>query len=389
MSKNFWINKPVSITQHPQQIQLLFSAKDIKTILLNDIHNNPFGIQYKILNLKNLDNQKIDSILDFINTNYVVSNDDKFKLIYSKELFTFYAHDSLLLEFYPKNNDKNVIGYIIGKRSDIVLFNQLYTSSEVNFLCIIPKLRNLKISSYMINVLSYEILVGYNILISHYTIGTKIKAPPFSIKPMYHRILNIPTLYTSEFIKNTNFNELAQIFNTFQHPFSSYRLQYFNYNPHNNSSINKNLVQSLYKQYIEYANLIYDLYENVSFDEFERTFCNNAFHHFIIYNKNNDIVSYVCLFRLDTCNISSQTTYRSGYYYYMFFKNNNSILHYLEFINEYIYKNDIFDMITFTDIFNIDIPTMKCIKGTGQLSYYFYNLQIPLINNTKNGLITI
>ena len=73
----------------------------------------------------------------------------------------------------------------------------------------------------------------------------------------------------------------------------------------------------------------------------------------------------------------------------MFFKNNNSILHYLEFINEYIYKNDIFDMITFTDIFNIDIPTMKCIKGTGQLSYYFYNLQIPLINNTKNGLITI
>lgn len=389
MSKNFWINKPVSITQHPQQIQLLFSAKDIKTILLNDIHNNPFGIQYKILNLKNLDNQKIDSILDFINTNYVVSNDDKFKLIYSKELFTFYAHDSLLLEFYPKNNDKNVIGYIIGKRSDIVLFNQLYTSSEVNFLCIIPKLRNLKISSYMINVLSYEILVGYNILISHYTIGTKIKAPPFSIKPMYHRFLNIPTLYTSEFIKNTNFNELAQIFNTFQHPFSSYRLQYFNYNPHNNSSINKNLVQSLYKQYIEYANLIYDLYENVSFDDFERTFCNNAFHHFIIYNKNNNIVSYVCLFRLDTCNISSQTTYRSGYYYYMFFKNKNSILHYLEFINEYIYKNDIFDMITFTDIFNIDIPTMKCIKGTGQLSYYFYNLQIPLINNTKNGLITI
>lgn len=44
MSKNFWINKPVSITQHSQQIQLLFSAKDIKTILLNDIHNDPIDL---------------------------------------------------------------------------------------------------------------------------------------------------------------------------------------------------------------------------------------------------------------------------------------------------------------------------------------------------------
>lgn len=389
MNRNFWLNKPVSVIQDPQQVTILLSAKDIQPILFNDINYNPFGIQYKILNLKTLDDNKINFILDFINQHYVVSDDEKFKLIYSKDLFTFYAQDTLLLEFYPKNNDKNIIGYIIGKRSDFVLFNNLYTGSEVNFLCIVPKLRNLGISSYMINVLSYEILVGYNILVSHYTVGTKINSPSFSTKPMYHRILNIPTLYTAEFIKNTNFNELAQIFNTFQYPSLLYRLQYFNYNPHNKSFINKNLVQILYQEYIKYSKSTYDVYENVPLDEFERTFYNNAFHHFIIYNKNNDIVSYICLFRLDTCNTSTQTTYRAGYYYYMFFKQQKSILYYLEFINEYIYKNDIFDMITFTDIFDIDISTMKCVKGTGQLSYYFYNLQSPLIKNNKNGLITI
>lgn len=384
MNKSFWTNKPVSIIQHPQQIQTLFSASDIKKILLNDIYHNPFGIHYKILNLKNLNNQKINCILDFINKNYVISNDKKFKLIYSKDLFTFYAHDSLLLEFYPKNNDQNIIGYIVGKRSNIILFNNLYTSSEVNFLCIVPKLRNLGISSYMINALSYEILIKYNILTSHYTISNRIKAPPLSIKPIYHRILNIPILYTSKFIKNTNFNELAQIFNTFQYPFLSYRIQYFN-----SQNIDRNLVYILYRTYIEYAKSTYDLYENVSLDDFERTFYNKAFHHFIIYNTTNEIVSYVCLFRLDTCNTTSQNTYRSGYYYYMFFKHKKYILYYLEFINEYIYNHDIFDMITFTDIFDIDITTMKCIKGSGKLSYYFYNLQVPPIQNTKNGLITI
>ena len=32
---------------------------------------------------------------------------------------------------------------------------------------------------------------------------------------------------------------------------------------------------------------------------------------------------------------------------------------------------------------------MKCVKGTGDLKYYLYNMSSSKIDNDKNGLITI
>jgi hypothetical protein len=407
MNKSFWSNKPVSITKNTHEIHTLLSSQDILTLTSNEINLNPFKLHYNVLKLRNLTNEKIDSILQFINKNYVTSNDDKYQLNYSKDLFIFYAQDAIVLEFYP-NNKNNVIGYIIGKRSDIILFNQNYYCSEVNFLCIIPSLRNLKISSYMINVLSREIILHYNINTSHYTISKKIKSSPFSTKQIYHRMLNIQNLYNANFINNNNnLDECKRIFNTFNYSNllnnalnnAPYKIQYVNnINVNNdinneanndvNNDVNNDTIYILYKKYLQYTQSAYDLYENVGFEEFKYTFYNSAFHHFII-RKNKKIVSYICLFRLDTYNTESKNIYRSGFYYYMFFDNNNIILDYLEFVNEYIYFYNIFDLITFSDIFNIERTKMKCIEGAGELNYYFYNLQVPPIKNSKNGLITI
>lgn len=111
-----------------------------------------------------------------------------------------------------------------------------------------------------------------------------------------------------------------------------------------------------------------------------------VFHNFIIRDMNRNIVSFISLFRLDTYNDLTKYTQKSGYYYYMFL---NDTVNDLEFVSQFIYKNDIFDIITFGDIFNIDYKSIKCIQGSSILKYYWFNMVCKFSNSYENGLITI
>jgi hypothetical protein len=157
-----------------------------------------------------------------------------------------------------------------------------------------------------------------------------------------------------------------------------------------NDGTNIDLINVLYNKYIDYAKKTYDVYEIITLQEFENTFNNDSFYHFILRKKESkDIISYICMFRLDTFNSQKNTGYKGGYLYYMFFNDNVKKENVIEYINEYIYKNSIFDVITFTDIFNFDYNNIKCISGTGLLRYYLFNMKCNSIENSKNGLITI
>jgi hypothetical protein len=157
----------------------------------------------------------------------------------------------------------------------------------------------------------------------------------------------------------------------------------------NGDGINDEFGVSLYDKYISYCKDAYDIYDVVDYEEFNKSFSNKMFHHFIIYSEGEDVVSYVSLFRLDTFNNNMKIGVKTGYYYYMFFKDKSKIVNDLEYVNKYIYDNCIFDILTFTDIFDVDYESMNCIKGSSLLRYYFYNVYIPLINNKRNGMITV
>jgi hypothetical protein len=163
-----------------------------------------------------------------------------------------------------------------------------------------------------------------------------------------------------------------------------------------NETTDPSLIKILYEKYIEYSNKTYYIYQNISFEEFNETFFNKSFYHFIIYNESDSsqILSYICMFRIDVLNSKNNLKYRNGYLYYMFFEENTNheLLNkqnYLEFTHEYIYNNNIFDVISFTDIFDIDYNIIKCVPGSGTLSYYLFNMKLGTIKNSKNGLITI
>lgn len=375
---SFWSNKPVELSVD-NDVNILHTKDDILIKVDKEITTNRFKLQYTVLDGNHLDSDKIHEMVSFINKNYVQSYDESYTLVYTKELFNFYCKDCIILEFYPLNGDKKV-GYIVGKKSTVSIYNKLLDTSEVNFLCIIPALRSLGLASYMINVLTKEIITKYDVITSHYTISVPIKSPYFAEKHFYHRFLNQEKLQNINFIRN--FNTKYNIFN-YHKRLKGYNIQYLNGN------IDDKLSEELYNSYKKFCKKSYDIYEIVTLHEFQETFLNKMFHHFIIYDQLSKIVAYVSLFRLDTCNIRLNQSIKTGYYYYMFFDDKTSISSYLEYINQYMYEHGIFDILTFTDIFDINYNDINCVKGSSYLRYYFYNLKIPQINNQRNGMITI
>lgn len=378
MKDSFWLNKPVEVSD--KNITNILSSQELLDKVNKEIEVNRFQLDYNVVKSEDL----IDTshLLDFINKNYVTSEDETFKLVYTQDLLSFYLPNSLIVEFYPKGS-KTIIGYIIGKRSDICINGKVIETSEVNFLCVIPKLRSLGISSYMINVLTREIVMRYDINTAHYTISNKIKSPHFGEKLFYHRFINIPQLFKTNFVENVDHNMLIQAYNNFSvstNFASKHTIRYIH-----NEEIEVSLLETLYNKYIDYCKHTYKIYEHVNLEEFKNTFTNKAFHHFLVYKK-NDIVAYTCMFRLDSYNADVKETQRAGFYYYMFV---NDTINELEYIHQYIYNNQLFDVITFSDIFDIDYNKLRCIRGSGVLRYYFYNMICNPIKNSENGLITI
>lgn len=384
-----WLDKPVAVDKNFNFTQILSNNKLLEKIN-NDIDkmSSKINLDYKIINWNDSTNYKKQNILDFINNNYITSNNNNYKLIYTIDLLDFYCNNAIIIEFHAKNNDR-VIGYIIGKKENIQINKDIIKYIdilEVNFLCIYIKLRNIGISSYMIAILSKISISLYNIPVAHYTICTDIKSPYFCIKDFYYRPINIDKLYNVNFFNmKVNIETHKKTYNTFHHNNNIFTIKCINGNSLNEHKHPK-LIDTLYLLYKDYTFKSYIICENIDINTFKKSFFNNAFTHFIIY-KNDKIISYISMFKLDTL-YNNKTTYSSGFLYYMFFLD-NSIIESFNLISEYIYIHKLFDLITFSDIFNIDYSKIKCLQGSGLLKYYLFNISSCNIEPYKNGLITI
>lgn len=396
--ESFWKTKPVVISEEKKEFNQILSNQDMLEIVINQINSSKLKLDYKLYSFEKiiskselLTNQKLNEIVVFINNNYISGGDDNdFKYIYTFDLLKLYCKDAVILEFYPKNNTK-IVGYIVGKRTKMLCFNKCSEFLEVNFLCLTTNLRNLKLAPFMINCLTKESIINYDIGIAHYTINSPIKSPYFSKKKFYHRMINIDNLIKCKFLNDDSDsngkNILKKVYNTFDYQ-ETFDTEY------NDDCVIliKNSKQihvesRIYNLYKEYAKNTYDIYQEMSLEELNEILDNKDFYNFLITDGQDATIAFISFFRLDTN--TNNGTYKNGFYYKMFFRDNNVIKDSLEFINEYIYKNNIFDVITFADHFDINFKQMKCVEGTGELKYYLFNYNFTKINNHKNGLITI
>jgi hypothetical protein len=420
---SFWSNKPVSVLNDSYSNNLdknittnnIISIDDLFERSKFEIENSKIQLDYDII--INPDEKLRQHFLNFINKNYISVNSN-LTLIYSQNLLNYFiSKDSLCIPFYPKGSkdkfiDKNqlynkMIGLIIGKRQNLHIKNMIdnkvffksYNSIDVDFLCIKPQLRNLHVSSYMINVITNKCITEYNkeVFCSTYTTNIQLKVNSFCKKSYYNRPLQIDNLLKSEIIFE---KDDLKNYNKFDYPIyflNDIYLEYCNTLEskfERGNLFTKNDVDTIYNYLKKYNESNFDIFEYKSKDDIYELLKNTAFHKFIIRDNKNNIKDFICLYYLETKNLKTNTICKSGYMYSVFFSNNDMLYksYILELISEYCYNNNIFDMILTMDTFILsedNLDKYKLIKTYPNLYYYIYNIEIPNILPFKNSLVTI
>ena len=427
---SFWENKPVSVMKNLQKdckSNLIVTADKLLQNSSMEIETSRIQLEYDLI--INPDYYQKDKMLEFINANYGETKSD-LVLSYSKELFySFIKPDNLCIVFYTvgnRNPDKinfeKMIGIIIAKKHQLFIRDysdktklenescfKTYNCIDVDFLCLVKQLRNMHVSSYMINVVTKECMIQYNKTVpcAVYTVNKSLKSDSFCKKSYFHRPICIKNMLESEMLSiseddqytyDTSLQLLKRIYNSFSYPknfFNDMKLESFTVLDNFELSKQDDLfIDKLYDKLVDYCHNNYDIFEYKSKDEFVNLLNNPVYLKFVTLDKNNNVLDFLCFFKLDTYNIKLKTKSRNGNLYSMFLEkySNIRLSYLLEAITEYCYKKDVYDVITVMNIFDAKTDlynTFKLLKASADLYYYVYNIQITPIPPHKNGLITI
>lgn len=396
---SFWKTQPVTVSNN--EIKPILSAEDLLSKINSELDASKIKLEYNSFKGDDIiqNNNFRSKILKFINENYV--NSQNLCLIYSDDLFKYYLHDSILIQFYPKGYPEKIVGIIVGKKKQLYIKNIVSDIIEVDFLCLLEKLRSMHLAPYMIGVLTKETVIQLGISTAYYTIGDNIKSQSFGKKQMFHKPIQIKNLILANFFTNASIKndqiKYEKYFNNYKRN-TQMKLVYIN--KYTSSDVSDKLVNEIHDLLFEYSKKTYDIFDYKSKESISLILKNPFFHNFLFY-KDDILCDFVSIYRLDSHNKINAHYYKNGYIYLLALQDTSItyIDNLMDSISAYCYDiktNEMIetiDMITLTDIFPVktkkDYETMKFVEGSGILSYYAFNYNIHPIDNRKNGLFTI
>ena len=209
----------------------------------------------------------------------------------------------------------------------------------------------------------------------------------YAMKNVIHRPLNLRRLIDYKFLpEEYNDDENRMIFNTFDKNKEDV-LVYIK-----NKKIEDGLLSLITKRLNKFQSDNFELYKDFSYDV-KVLFENDGFHKFLIFDKNNKLKNFVCMYDFKICNKDNDLSYRGSGIYAMFFKEYklDNIKESIELIGEYCLKNDIIDLLSFLDVFNTDdyYKDLKCLVGQSKTKFYMFNYGMKNIKNSKNFFVPI
>lgn len=393
--QRFWSSKPLVAVSNPVPPELVLDLNSLQEKIDNELALSNVRLDYKIVDTTC--EEVIEKVVVFLNNNFHNVKDNA-KFIYNKNLVEYFLNGtnrSLSIVFLPVGKNE-IIGFIAGVRKEIVLFNENFNCMDVSLLCLVPQLRNLHVSSFMINVLTKECISHFNrnVVCASYTVGKHLEAVHYCKKHYYHRPLNIPQMYKTKMIDVSFISDVnIKVYGSFnvQKEFSTtcfMKLLNKENTTHNDiSELNEKLTKFKKKQFdVFYMNSRADVIDQIN---------NDSFYSFAFYNCNSEILDYICFYRLDSeVTEATKEFCRNGYLYTWFFSDDGHahVFNIMESVSKYCKENNIFDMITMLDPFGTsekDYKRMKFLKGTGKLYFYMYNMTMNKVDNGRNGLMTI
>ncbi len=370
---SFWSSKPVKIGETVKQIM---TSSDVLKKIKNELENSKIKLKFDVKYGDDLSEPEILHFCNNVNKHYHNSNTEEFSIIYSPDLIKYFLKDSIILRFYSRDI---CIGCISGKRKTLIFPLNKIDCIEVNFLCLFEKLRGMHVSSEMINILTKECIERYNTSIAYYTISKKISSPSFCEKQIFHRPVNIDNLLKINFIYGDH-DVLKNRYLT--NNISTKHIKYIN------GSGCDAIFDTIYTKLLKYSKNTYTVFDHITRDHIRDIFENKSFHHFLFYND-DFITDYICMFKLNT--VSNLGICRNGVLFALFLDTDSEahLKNIFDNVSEYSLNNDLLDVITMTDLFDVNYKNIKFLKGTESLNYHIYNLETPRTKPCKNGLVTI
>jgi hypothetical protein len=361
--------------------------------------------------------------------NFINKNDKNIRV----RNFSF-LKNYMYLKITKDKNENDIVAFVCLKKHNLFIKDNLdfkgYNSILIDYLCINNNCNNLYNNdnvyytesenesenenvneSELINISINKFIKEYRckkVSCFIYNTNKKKKKVEMDERLLCKKTLYYRPLYINRLINCNIFNRcsnednklLKKIYNTFSYHVSflnDIKIEFYNeiYNGieiENDNGID-NLAGILSDLLIDYNKKNLQVFEYIDKNEMYNILKDPLFYKFIIRDKYNNIIDFVCMQSSYITNKFNYNIYcKSGNYYCSFYSNPSPIYisYILEYISEYCYKNDIFDIITLNDFFSKEETNyFKLIK---KCTKYFYinNIESSFtIHSNKNGLPNI
>jgi hypothetical protein len=278
---SFWKTQPVSVSDNT--IKPILSAEELLNKINTELDASKIKLEYIVHKGDDINNQSEfrSNILKFINNNYV--NNKNLALIYSDDLFKYYIHDSLVIQFHPKGSPEKIIGIIVGKKKKLFIQKKSNEPSdiiEVDFLCLLDKLRSMHLAPYMIGVLTKETVIQYGISTAYYTISDNIKSANFGKKQMFHKPINIKELILAKFFTGSTIENDQIKYERFFNAFPTTNLKKVEY-INSLEEPSNSMIDEIHDLLFEYSKKTYDIFDYKSKESISLILKNPIFHNFL------------------------------------------------------------------------------------------------------------
>ena len=349
-----------------------------KNIYLSDIQQEPilfpFEISWRDICLSKV--FSIHELFKFLQENYIEDNNSIYRFNYSHEFLNFnlkipYWHPffSIALTF---SRGSKLIGSIMCVPKTIAFEKFLINSSEINYLCLIKKIRSTRLVSTLIQEITRR-LNAIGCLHALYTTAVSFHEP-FVHSRYYHYPLNIFKLYNLAFMKSRCFVT---------------RTGKFDWKKTNIKLLEQ---KKSYIRYIVRKNLTkLKAYTCFMDDEFECSFNNveGVFYLFFFSSSKKNNVKCISFYSLPNKIIKKEknTYVFTAYWYFGYMKTAiikccQNIIMMLKILG--------FDLFNIVESINEkkNLKLMGFKKGTGFLQFHIFNWIQKPIACKDNGLVT-
>lgn len=402
----FWWKKPMLVNHDNSKnctIEYHFDKDKMRALAEKDLANSKVKLDYKVKTFEELDENDLNFTIEFINKHYTYENEER-QFVYDKDTIRYFLRrDGLIIFFTPKGKD-TIVGIVAGSprvlctKNDNGILAQLHSSLEVNYLCLIPQLRNINAAAVMISTITKESIETYGIHTGHFTKAHRLQKDHYCEQSFYFRPINVQKLIDCGIIHQLyDTNTYIKVHSTFNYPFNFLRYRRIKcFKTLDETDLENSVIKDIHMLLCRYNNLNFKIYEHLTLEDVKELCGNKAFLKFVVLDILGHITDVIILHVLTFRDKLTDIQVKNGSLYCYAFGNSSASYKssILELVSEYCFAADdepMIDMLTIMDLFQIkdQYRVYKFTKSSETLFYYWYNMKMPFIPSKYNGLVTL